>query len=337
MDLFSTNVLSRVVADLLVSPSFLLDRYFPGVQTETSEEIHFDVDTGKRRLSPFVSPVVAGKVVQSKGFQTKTFSPAYIKDKRVFDASRPLKRSIGEQIGGSIAPADRVRILLANELTDQVSMLTRRQEVMAAEALRTGAITVSGDQYPTQNVNFGRDASLTVTLSGGARWGQSGVKPLNNIQDWAITIAQKSGARPTEIVMDVDAWKIFSADADVQKLLDRFRGKDELRPLASLGEGGSYMGSLGDFDIYLYAGWYVDDNEAEQPILPSGTVILCGAQIEGVRAYGAIRDEAAGYQAMPYFPKSWVENDPAVRYLLLQSAPLVVPYRVNASLAATVL
>ena len=40
---------------------------------------------------------------------------------------------------------------------------------------------------------------------------------------------------------------------------------------------------------------------------------------------------------MPYFSKSWVEEDPAVRYLMLQSAPLVVPYRVNASLCAKVL
>lgn len=62
-----------------------------------------------------------------------------------------------------------------------------------------------------------------------------------------------------------------------------------------------------------------------------------GAQIQGVRAFGAIRDETAGFQAMPYYPKSWVDEDPSVRYLLMQSAPLVVPTRVNASFAATVL
>ena len=39
---------------------------------------------------------------------------------------------------------------------------------------------------------------------------------------------------------------------------------------------------------------------------------------------------------MPFFSKSWTEPDPAVRYLLMQSAPLPVPYRINASLGATV-
>ena len=88
----------------------------------------------------------------------------------------------------------------------------------------------------------------------------------------------------------------------------------------------------------MYAGWYEHPTTgALTPYLPDGTVIITSPDLEGVRAYGAIKDEAAGYQALPFFPKSWVEHDPAVRYLLLQSAPLIVPYRVNASLCATVL
>jgi hypothetical protein len=55
-----------------------------------------------------------------------------------------------------------------------------------------------------------------------------------------------------------------------------------------------------------------------------------------VQHYGAIKDEAAGMQALDYFSKSWTQPDPAVRFLMLQSAPLVVPYRVNATLAAKV-
>ena len=55
-----------------------------------------------------------------------------------------------------------------------------------------------------------------------------------------------------------------------------------------------------------------------------------------MRAYGAIRDEDAGFQALPYFAKSWAEQDPSVRYLLMQSAPLTVPYRINASCGITV-
>ena len=48
-----------------------------------------------------------------------------------------------------------------------------------------------------------------------------------------------------------------------------------------------------------------------------------------------IMDEKAAFKALRYFSKSWLEEDPAVRWLLMQSAPLVVPYRPNASLCAT--
>lgn len=336
MDIFSTGVLARVVAELPLPAPFILNSFFRAIQTETSEEIHFDVDSGSRRLAPFVSPIVAGQVVQSKGYQTKTFKPAYVKDKRVFDASRPFKRLAGESIGGQLAPAQRLQLALATELSDQINMVIRRQEVMAIEALRTGKVTVTGDLYPTVEVNFGRDASLTKALAGATRWGEVGVEPLDDVQAWSLLVTQMSGATANTLVMDVEAWKLFSASAKVQKLLDRFRGADQLNPTVT-GAGGRYMGSIGDFDIWVYTGWYEDPATGNLvPFLPANTVIVTSPDLEGTRAYGAIKDEAAGLQALPYFAKSWIQEDPAVRYLLLQSAPLTVPYRVNASLCATV-
>jgi hypothetical protein len=215
-------------------------------------------------------------------------------------------------------------------------MLTRRQEVMAIEALRTGAVTVEGDMYPVQNLSFGRHADLTVVKPGGSQWGDAGVSPLDDVGTWSLLVTEKSGSTANTLVMDIEAWKLFSADAKVIKLLDRFRGTDQLNPTFT-GEGARYMGNIGTFDIWVYAGWYEHpDTSVLTPYLPANTVLVLGADLEGTRAYGAIRDEAAGFQALPYFSKSWVEQDPAVRYLLLQSAPLTVPYRVNASLCATV-
>jgi len=338
MNIFDTAVLNRVVAELPAPAPFLLNSFFQEIQTEQSEEIHFDVDSGRRRLAPFVSPVVAGQVVQSQGYTTKTFKPAYIKDKRVFDANRPFKRAIGERIGGALDPAQRLQQALARDLSDQIGMLTRRQEVMAAEVLRTGKITVEGDLYPKVVVDFGRHADLTpAALTSTARWGQSAAKVLQNLSDWSLLVTKHSGAAASTVIMDAETYAVFAADAEVSKLLDRFRGASALNPTV-VGEGGRYMGNIGDFDIWVYAGWYEDPTTGTlTPYLPKGTVIITSPDLEGVRAYGAIKDETAGFQAMPFFSKSWVEQDPAVRYLMLQSAPLTVPYRVNASLCATVL
>jgi hypothetical protein len=336
-DLFSTDVLTRTVSYLPVPISFLLDRFFPFEQLETSEEIHFDVENGKRRIAPFVSPLVQGKIVEELGYTAKTFKPAYVKPKTVFDPTRPFKRAMGERIGGVLTPMQRIEMAVSNTLSDHVDMITRRQEVMASEALRLGRVTVKGELYPTVVVDFGRDAALTIVLSGGSRWNQAGVDVLANLEAWAALILDKSGATSIDVVMATDVWAIFRADAEVKEELNRFRGSSTLSTDALIVEGATFMGQIRTFNIWVYGGSYIDDDGATQKMIPDGTLIMGGPQIEGARAYGAIRDEKAGFQALPYFPKSWLEEDPAVRFLMTQSAPLVIPYRPNASLSATVL
>lgn len=339
MNLFTTDVLTGVINSLVATPSHLLDTYFPLVQTEATEEIHFDVISKTRRLAPFVSPVLAGKIVDSQGYTTKTFKPAYLKPKTPFDPSRPLKRIPGEKFGGVLSPQQRLQFLVAQQLLDHKDMIRRRLEVMASEALRTGKVTVTGDNYPTVVVDFGRDAALTKVLTTGTKWTDSGVSPLNNLQDWAQLVLQKSGAMPIDVTMDIDAWKVFRNDSDVKGRLDlRNAVGSQLNMGAQIKEGAVFMGVVDNFNIWVYSGWYIDDSGTEQPIMPSGSVVMSnGLQLEGTQAYGAIRDEESGFQAFEFFSKSWVEKDPSVRYVLSQSAPLVVPSRVNASFYAKVL
>lgn len=339
MDIYSTATLNGIVRNLKRSQSFLLSTFFPNVSVSTADEIKFDMENGLRRIAPFVSPLREGKVVESLGYTTKTFTPAYIKDKRIFDANRPLKRAAGERIGGGdLTPAQRIQALLVQELGDQQDMITRRLELMAAEALRTGAVTVDGEGFDSVSVSFGRHADLTDALTGTDEWGDTGVKPLNTLRDMNQTMLKQSGVAATDVVMDIEAWKLFSADSDVREQLDLLRANPSAR--MELGAvpvpGAQYMGQIHGLNFWLYSDWYIDDNGTEQPILPSYTVLMGSSAIEGVRHFGAIRDDKAGYQAMEMFAKSWTVEDPSSRLLLMQSAPLVVPYRPNASACITV-
>lgn len=336
MDIFTTGVLTRVVQALPAPDLFILNNFFSDIQDEQSEEIHFDVNKDRPRLAPFVLPSVPGKVMSSNGYKTSTFKPAYVKDKRIFKPNRALKRAAGEAIGGSLSPEQRIQLLLKQDLQDQLGMLGRRQEVMAIEALVTGRVTVKGEDYPETVVDFERHEDLTVELDSAKEWGDSGVEPLDDVEEWALLVAEHSGASPNTLVMDIKSWKLFSASGKVQKLLDRFRGADSLASTVG-GQGAKFMGNIGDYDIWVYSGFYEDPETGElKPYLADYTVILTSKQVEGVRAYGAIQDEEAGLQALPYFAKSWVEKDPGLRQLLMQSAPLTVPYRINASLSAKV-
>jgi hypothetical protein len=338
-DLFSTNTLTAIVQDLRVPAAGFAQRYFGQVQTFETEEIHFDIDNKPRRIAPFVSPLVGGKIVKSRGFQTSTFKPAYVKDKRVFHPARALKRAMGERIGGApLTLVERQQILLVQDMQDQLEMIERRLEWMASQALLNGAVTVVGDDYPAVVVDFGRSAANTIVKTAGNKWSDSGINPMDDLQDWSDQMIKLVGVAMTDVTMTVDVWKVFRKNTFVKERLDRMRGNSTIQQDAPAQEGLIFQGTVDGFNIYTYSGWYVDPvSGVETAYLPAGTVIGCaGAAVEGVRNYGAILDNDS-LKAEPYFVKSWLENDPSMRYLLMQSAPLLVPERVNATLRATVL
>jgi hypothetical protein len=343
MDIYSSAVLNRVVQDLKAQlrPPFLLDRYFGEVSISTQEEIFFDVLIGKPRLAPFCSPLVEGQIVQSMGYKTSSFKPAYIKDKRVFEDGKPVKRRAGQPIYGPLDPMQNRQLAIAQESADQLAMHQRRMEWMAAEVLRTGGVTVKGEKYPTTFVDFGRDSSLTVVLAGGAKWDQATTAtPLDDLETWAGYARDASGASVIDVVMAQNVWNLFRGFQDVRDLLSK---NLNLSPRTNIDVGPDQQklgftdkGMVGDYHIWIYHDEYTDDGDITQKFLPDDYLLMLSPQLEGVQHYGAIKDEAAGMQARDYFSKSWTEPDPAVRYLMLQSAPLVVPYRVNATLSAKV-
>ncbi|WP_409188435.1 major capsid protein [Bradyrhizobium sp. RDM4] len=343
MDIYSSAVLNRVVQDLKsqLRPPFLLGRYFGEVSISTQEEIFFDVLQGKTRLAPFCSPLVEGQIVESRGYKTSSFKPAYIKDKRVFEDGKPVRRRAGQPIFGPLDPMQNRQLAIAQESEDQLGMLQRRLEWMACEVLRTGAVTVSGEKYPTTVVDFGRDNSLTVTAAGNAKWDQpTTAKPLDDLETWAGYVRDACGASVTDVIMAQNVWNLFRSFQDVRDLLSK---QLNLSPRTAIDVGPDQQklgftdkGMVGDYHIWIYHDQYTDDQGVTQDFLPDDYLLMAGPQLEGVQHYGSIKDEAAGMQARDYFSKSWIEQDPAVRMLMLQSAPLVVPYRVNATLSAKV-
>lgn len=338
MDIFSTGVLTATVEKIVPEYGYLTRTYFPGEQQETAAEVHIDVRKKSRRIAPFVSPYVQGQIVEKQGFNTFTLAPAYIKDKRVFDPNTPFTRTFGEPLSGKLTPAQRMERSVGIELADQVDMLNRRLEVMAGEVLVRGKLTIKGELYPEVELDFQRDSDLTVDLSGAAEWGDAGVDPLALLETWAALVFAKSGVRPRRVTMTMDAYQLFKNSTSVVKILDRARATNTLNGDAMEGvDDGWFAGQIGGFDIYVYGGSYIDPlDNTEKDILPDYTVLLGDARIQGYKAFGAIRDPKAGFAAMKYFPKSWEEEDPAVRYIMLQSAPIMCPLYPDALLAATV-
>ena len=336
---YDTATLIEVVPNLKLSQNFLLDNFFPNEAVAETEEIAIDVDVGKRRLAPFVSPLVEGKIVEGRRVQTNVFKPAYIKDKRALDLRRPIRRAIGERVGGSLTPAERYMANVQFEMADAIDMINRRLEWMAAQALTSGTVTVTGEGFPTAIVDFGRDPSLTLALTGTAQWGQSGVLPSWNIQEWQNQVLKLSGGVCTDLVFTPSAWNYFLQDPNVKNawLFAGNGGPNSVDVGAKITRGAVPMGRWGQYRLWIYNDWYVDPvTDDETPMIADGTVIMAGPDLMGTRAFGVIMDPAFNYGPLPYAPKMWVEQDPAQTLVLVQSAPLVIPSRVNACFSATV-
>ncbi len=351
LGIYDTVTLAAVVRNLKLPATFLQATFYPNTVEFDTETIAIDVDAGKRRIAPFVSPLMQGKPVESRGIATSTFTPPYVKDKRQLDPFRPVMRAIGERIGGSLSAPEREMANIAFELEDQVQMITRRLEVMAGEELATGKATISGEGYPTSLVDFGRDASLTIDLTaagGASTWSAAHigtpnspgtVSPAEDLETWSTSILEKSGAVCDVVVFTKSAWNGFVRDPRVRESIWFPRAGDSLINLGGgIKTGAVYKGNWGFFQLWLYNDWYVDPvTDISTPILTDGTVLVGSSEMQGVRAFGAIIDPGFGYGAMAFAPKSWVEQDPAARMLMMQSAPLLIPARVNACLSARVI
>jgi hypothetical protein len=258
---------------------------------------------------------------------------------------------IGERIGGTMTGAEREAANLEFEMTDQIDMLTRRLEWMAAQALLFGTVTITGDGFPTVVVDFGRDPSLTVSLTGSAQWTVANViagtaSPTTNLEAWQRQILKKSGAVVTDIILTTSAWEGFIADPLLKGAIFYPRLGDSgniVDPGARIERGASFKGRWGQYDIYVYNEWFVEsgtDGQAivdkEYPMLVDGSVILAGPDLMGTRGFATILDPMFNYAALPFAPKTWVSEDPAQRYLMIQSSPIIIPSRVNASFSANV-
>lgn len=176
---------------------------------------------------------------------------------------------------------------------------------------------------------------MTKALTGSATWETAAVNPINDLEDWADLVQTKSGMIAKTVIMDPEAWKIFRSKDDVKKFLDYRRGTNNTLNVDPIIRGENskvrYVGSIGDFDIYVYNDLYINDAGVESKLLPAKTVIM-GAKdgLEGTRCYGAIHDEKANWTAHRYFTKSWVEELSPVKRSL--HWPNTIPNLIKAAL-----
>lgn len=345
MDLYDTATLIGVLNRQTPDPLFFL-QFFPREITFTTEKIMFDeIDNNDRVLAPFVAPHVEGRVMARLGYDTKSFKPAYVKPKHDVDVMQQFSRRAGESlVTGDLTPQQRYDATIAENFRREREMIDRRINWMAAQAMIEGAVVVEGEDYPKVTVDFGRDPLLSEVLAGTARWGEAAATPLADLREKMVLSRKLSGGRITDIIMGEGAYERFYADATVKELLNtNFRiggtsadatilgqaDTDTSAELKAVLRGGE---SAATVRIWTYAGYFHQRDPGtgvitEGHYIDENAVVGVGNRMDGVQAFGAIKDPNAKLRAMRMFPRliDKKNDDPAKEYTLTQSAPLAIP------------
>ncbi|QPA33426.1 major capsid protein [Thermaerobacillus caldiproteolyticus] len=341
ISIYDPRTMLEAVKQMLPVNTFLKSTFFTNTKTFVTENVDVDFYKGRRKMAPFVSPRLPGKIMDRQGFETKTYKAPLIKPMRAITVDDLQQRSMGEHIYAAKSPEERAIELLASDLAELDDAITRREEWMCAQVLFTGKVDMIGE-----GVNQTLDFSFTnkVALSGTDKWSDPNSDPIQDLKNWRLAVIQKSGITPDMVIMASNVVDVFINHPKVKDVLDNLRIKlGQIEPRV-LPNGVTFVGSITSLglDIYSYDEWYFDEEEQnEKTMVPAGTVAVLSTRAKFSMLYGAVTLMGDNEQFITYegsrIPYSWTEKNPAQRFIQLNSRPVPVPFEVDSWYVAQVL
>lgn len=338
IELYSTRTMLEAIRQTKPAHTFLLNTFFPNVDTKVTEHVDVDFKKGKRKMAPFVSPRIGGVVMDRQGYETKTYRIPRIAPERVITTDDLSQRSMGESIYSTRTPAERAAELLAEDLRELDEYITRREEWMCREVLFNGKVLMKGEGVE-QEVNY--QFTNKETLSGESLWSEATSNPIADLKRWRLKVVQKTGKAPDVVIMESSVVDEFIKNKEVQKLMDLQRLNVGAIEPSIKDDAVTFIGRISalGLEIYSYDEWYLDDDGKEQPMIPEGYILMAPKGVNK-RIYGAVTQVEGGNFVTiegTRIPKSWVDENNEVRKLRLASRPLPVPEDVDGWYVAKVL
>lgn len=338
ISMFETRTMLAALEIMPPVRTFLRDMFFKNTRTFDTKNVDIDIRRGKRRVAVYVSPQDPGHLSERIGFSTYSYTPPYIKEKRVIEPADLLfLRNFGANIYSPTNPRERLAKMIADDLRELDEMITRAEELQASQALFGGQVNFRAND---QAVVFPVTPSHSIaTMSN--YWDDALGTPLDDLRAWRTMIIKDSGVTPNIILCGTDAAialmgnpQLATNTGQISSIkIDRGIIRPEIMP-----NGATYIGFFRDVncDVWSYDDWYEDSNGVLQPYVPVNKVFFGSTNARMDRLYGVIQDLKV-LAAVPRFAKSWESEDPSMRFIELQSAPLMVPHDLDSYVVATVI
>jgi len=328
MSIYTTAQLLAVNEKKFKFDPLFLRIFFRESYPFSTEKVYLSQIPGLVNMALYVSPVISGKVIRSRGGTTSEFTPGYVKPKHEVNPQMTLRRLPDEDPQNLADPAYRRRRIILQNMKDEELAIAQVEEMQAVSAVLSGKYTMTGEAFEPVEVDMQRSARNNIVQAGAAAWSvrdKETYDPTDDIETYAVNASGVVNI----IVFDPKGWSLFRSFKAVKDKLDTRRGSNsELETaLKDLGQAVSYKGMYGDVAIVVYAGQYVEGG-VQKKYLQDNTMVLGNTQARGLRTYGCIQDVDAqreGINASARYPKNWVQSgDPAREFTMIQSAPLML-------------
>ncbi|MBP3579004.1 MAG: major capsid protein [Lachnospiraceae bacterium] len=339
VSIYEPRTMGRVVSKLPPARTFFRSTFFKHEETFNTESVDVDFRKGSRKVAPYVSRLIGGKVVPNTGYETKTYTPPLVAPEKVTTIDDLLKRRPGESIVSGRTPAERAVLKMSDDFTELREQIVRREELMCTQAIFTGKIPVIGDGVnEVIDFQFTNKEEITTATK---KWTNAASDPIADLKRWHEVVQKKGFINCDICVMGTDVANAFVNHEKVQKVLDVKNYNLAVIAPKQLPNGVTYIGTIHELgmDIYKYNEWYLDDwtnpdAPEDKPLVPVNTLAMLSTNANYSMYYGAITliDEPNGnFRTVEgkYVPDTWTKRKPARRFLNLSSAPLCVPHDVD--------
>lgn len=334
----SADLLAAYKKDFGAS-TFLKDRYFPDGVNFATDEVLIEYKDGNRKVAPFVSPEINGKVMKREGYTAKAYRPAMIAPKRVMSIDTLKTKGFGEAYYNQLTPAERAVQITVDDLYEMREMILRRKEAMAAEVLQNNALimkhyTDSNTLYETKEIAYYEGVNNPAVYTPTYSWDSQNADIIGDCAAMAYSL-KHSGLAATDVILGTKAADAFLSNAKILSLLDNRRveiGKfepEEIYPdvilLATLNCKGHKL------NFIQYTGTYENENGVDTDYIGEDNVIVTAPNC-GVTNYGAITQIDFGSDQFTTYVEKEVplyEVKDQTRSVILRTAPLVQPKNLN--------
>lgn len=332
---YSTRTLLEAFETGPIVSTFLRDTFFKGREYPPTSTVEFDFRRGRRKMAPFVAPLVGGKVMERQGYETRFFKAPRIAPVRALRTPDLEPRLMGETIYSGRTESDRAAELIAEDSEFLDDAITRREEWMCREVLINGKITVTAENGYQQVINFLEYGYPAATTSNHepitTKWDQAGSDPLKDLETARQNTIKVSGVAPNVALFGTNAASVFVRNAQVQTLLDNRRF--ELGAIQPIIQSDSVIrfGIVPGLELYSYSEYFEDDAGTLFPMLPPDLVMLLSTNVQNKIVYGAFTQledakmkKFVTYQASR-IPFVYGDEEGGAMYYRLTSCPIPMP------------